>query len=137
MSKKSAKSVVEQTGEVIIKDGLIEVSITKVPGVTERKIEKIKIRPFITDTANVSVSLGATIPTVNYANAKFNIFASVPCYIEEMVDVMRDLKVFVEKQAEHVASEIHAEVSGNGKEEQADFNDGEAKTDEIDIEEFL
>ena len=138
MAKKPVKSVVEQTGEVIVQDGLVEVSITKVPGAPVTKTDRIKIRPFITNPATVSVSFGATIPTVDYANAKFSVFASIPCYIEEMPERLNELQNFVEKKAEEIAAEIHAEIAGEGKDDQADFPEDKPETkDEYNIEDLL
>ena len=138
MAKKAVKSVVEQTGKIEVQEGVVEVTITKVPGAPERKTEKIKIRPFLTSTATVGVSFGATIPTVNYANAKFNVFASMPCYIEEMPERLNELQNFVEKKAEEIAAEIHNEIAGTGKDDQADFPEDKPETkDEYNIEDLL
>jgi hypothetical protein len=73
------------------KQGLIVVTKTLV-GETTEKIEKIKIRPFITDTATVGVQYKSTINTGNYENVALSIFISVPCYLEEVVSVFRQVE---------------------------------------------
>lgn len=77
-------------------EGHIEVTKTIVEkGETasqKRKSEKIKIRPFVTNTATVSVKFGATIPTVEYGSARVDVMLSCPCYKEEMLDVFNQLR---------------------------------------------
>lgn len=78
-----AKKVIQKVTQ---KDALIEVSTTVV-GSKKDKAERIKIRPFVTETATVGVKYGATIPTGDYKSVRVDVFISSPCYKEEMLDV--------------------------------------------------
>lgn len=67
--------------------------------------KKIQIRPFVTDTANVSVKFGVTIPSAKeqYGSYRVDVMISVPCYVEEMLDVFNDTRDLVDRL---VGSEI-------------------------------
>lgn len=78
------------------REAFLEVSRTVLGGQTS-KIEKIKIRPFATATASVSIKYGLTIPTVQYGSARVDVMMSCPCYKEEMLEVYEQLRAMVEK----------------------------------------
>jgi hypothetical protein len=99
---------VAKAKKLIEKEGLIEVSSTVV-GSPKTRAKKIKIRPFVTDTANVSVKYGLTIPTVEYGSARVDVFLSVPCYIEEIGAVYKQVQNIVEKLIEKEADKITGE----------------------------
>lgn len=88
--------------KVIEKEGLLTVSTTisrmgeLVKTVTD-KTDKIKIRPFVTDTATVSVKKGVTKSIANYESARVDVMLSVPCYVEEMLPTYEALNESVEE----------------------------------------
>jgi len=72
---------------------MVEVTST-VLGNAKKRGEKIKIRPFTTDTATVGAKYGITKQTIDGSYVKIDVFISCPCYKEEIVDVfgqVRDL----------------------------------------------
>lgn len=77
-------------------EGFIEVSRT-VLGKKSDTVEKIQVRPFVTDTAYVSVKKGATIPTGDYASARVDVMIGMPCYIEEIGKVFQQVTQAVDK----------------------------------------
>lgn len=97
MAKKVTRPVKKQpVRKVSEKEGLLTVTATvvrdgKVESTRERT-EKIQIRPFVTDTANVSVKLGVTMNMGDYSSARADVMLSVPCYVEEMVSVYRQIR---------------------------------------------
>lgn len=58
------------------------------------KSKKIRIRPFLTSTAKVSVKFGTTIPDNAYGNIRVDVMITCPAYAEEIKEVyyqVRDL----------------------------------------------
>lgn len=70
----------EKVRGVFKEDGEIEVTAT-VNGRLKRSVEKIDIRPFVTDPARVSVTKGFSFP---YGAVKGSVTISLPCYVEEV-----------------------------------------------------
>jgi len=95
--------VMPKTKKIEEKQGYVEVSSTVI-GAKKQSSNKIKVRPFITDTANVSVKYGATIPTGDYASARFDVMISMPCYIEEVPTMYEKLRKMVD---DYVSMEMH------------------------------
>jgi hypothetical protein len=82
-----------KTKSIEEREAFVEVSRT-VLGKTKSQSKRIKIRPFVTSPATVSVKFGATIPTGDYASARVDVMISAPCYVEEVPDMyetVRDL----------------------------------------------
>ena len=131
MAKK--KTTVEKTKKAEEKAGLVEVTVTMPDGTTKRRKKKIEIRPFVTDTATIGVQLGGMIPNpkVDYANVKFGVFASVPCYVEEMGGVYKDLKAMVEKLADETAEEIYKDMMGEEEEAQPEKPQEDSSGDDL------
>lgn len=92
-------------------EALISVSKT-VLGWPKTVQEKIKIRPFVTDTARVGVKLGRLINIGNYENLKIEVFMSCPCYAEEMLDVYNMVKETVAGTLDKEVLEIMAGING-------------------------
>ncbi len=82
---------VEQLQEVQGDEVTVSVSKTYL-GNTKTSQEKINIRPFVTQTARVGVKLGRLKSLGNYENVKFEVFISSPAYVEEIVDVYKQVK---------------------------------------------
>ena len=79
--------------QIVRKTATIAVTST-VLGQQKTRTKELKIRPFATDTAQVSVKYGVTIPTGNYSSARCDIMISCPCYVEEIhsvYDMVREL----------------------------------------------
>ena len=66
-------------------------------GQTTEATEKIRVRPFVTNPAIVTVGASRTVNLGNYESARFEVRLSVPCYVEEMVSTYRDTVELVEK----------------------------------------
>ena len=80
--------------EIKQEEGLVEVTRTVMRKTETTKIERIKVRPFITDTARVECEMGTWFPTGDMAGAKVTVRVSMPCYVEEVPEVFaqcRDL----------------------------------------------
>ena len=89
----------------------VTMTVTRtVLGKQETTAERIKIRPFVTDPATVSVKFGATIPTVEYGSARVDIMMAVPCYVEEMVDVFYELRDLVDGLIDKEAGRLSGEI---------------------------
>lgn len=86
---------------------------------TKEKTQKIEIRPFATDTANVSIKMGATIPLKEaYAGARIDVMFSVPCYVEEMRDVFYQAKEIVDELMQEEVKSIKDDTEEDTEEEQ-------------------
>ena len=68
-----------QPSEIISKDAYFEVRRTVVGKETVEN-DRIRIRPFVTTPANVSVKGGATVNLGNYESARVDVMLSCPCY---------------------------------------------------------
>jgi hypothetical protein len=75
--------------------GTVVVSKT-ILGSTVGNEEKIEIRPFVTDTANITVSYGTTMNVGDHNFLRMEIRVSVPCYKEEIEDVYYQTREYVE-----------------------------------------
>ena len=80
----------KQPDQLMGNEALIQVTST-VLSKKRTVARKIKIRPFVTQTATVGVKFGSTIPTGDYGNVKIDVFISCPCYHEEIADVYKQV----------------------------------------------
>ena len=80
-----------------IREGILEVSKT-VLGVEEVSSERIRVRPFRTNPAVISVKGGATINLGTYDSARVDVMLSLPCYVEEIDDVYIQVKEWVDRR---------------------------------------
>jgi hypothetical protein len=87
------------------KEGFVEVTRTMLGKQTE-KVAKIKVRPFVTDTAYVSVKKGATIPTGDYSSARVDVMIGMPCYVSEVPEMFQQVNALVEKLIDREVSII-------------------------------
>lgn len=83
MSKTKVQKVNEKAME-------IEVSST-VLGETKTKVKKLKVRPFVTQPAEVEVMFGTWFPTGDMAGARAAVTIRCPCYKEEIVPVFHQV----------------------------------------------
>lgn len=98
--------------KIIEKEGLVTVTKTVVDRKTGKnekteKVDKIKIRPFVTDTSTVGIQYKTLINTGDFSNVSVSVFISVPCYLEETVNVFR--------QVEKLGTELMLEQIGKVK----------------------
>lgn len=112
-------------------EGLIEVSRTvvrdSVDSPKEFSQEKIKIRPFVTDPASVSVGLGATVKTGDFEFARVDVRVVLPAYREEIPEVFQQAYRFAADRVEDIVSEITG-VEKGGKETNSENKSEEEKT---------
>lgn len=96
--------------KLLQKEAVVLVSRTVVKdGITVSKkddAQRIKIRPFVTETATVGIKYGATIPTADYANVKVDVFLSCPAYLEEVPEVFKNVCAVAKKWMEEQVDEI-------------------------------
>lgn len=94
-----------------LKNDDVTISVSKtVLGHTKTKQEKIQIRPFVTDTARVGMKIGRLLSLGNYENIRIEIFISSPSYIEEIVDVYKQVKVMATDLLDKEVAEIKAQI---------------------------
>lgn len=80
-------------------EGTIEVTKTVI-GKPATKVDKIKIRPFVTEPSSVEVHMGSWFPTGEMRGAKLDITIRVPCYTEELLPVFKQLVKLVDELTE-------------------------------------
>jgi hypothetical protein len=91
------------------KEGLIAVSRTHLGKTDTVKEERIRVRPYLTETATVAVKFSKKIQVVQYEPIGFEILVSCPCYKEEIKEVYLELKELV---GELMAEQLE-EITGN------------------------
>jgi hypothetical protein len=74
----------------------------------ETESERIYVRPFETNPANISVKAGATVNLGNYESARVDIMLSIPCYVEEIDDIFPKAKEWVDKRLSFEYQELKA-----------------------------
>ena len=87
------------------KQGTLTVTKT-ILGQSKEKVEKLEVNPFVTDTATVSVKMGATISMGNYSSARIDVMIAVPCYCEEIPEMYKKVRNSVEKLIEREVKKI-------------------------------
>lgn len=95
----------EQPTEIISKEAFHEVRKT-ILGKEQVDTGRIRIRPFVTTPANVSVKAGATVNLGNYESARVDVMLSVPCYIEEIDEVYEQTKDWVDRMVKKEYDEL-------------------------------
>lgn len=106
--KKSEDSVVKK---IEAKEGFVTVTST-VLGSSKTQSKKIKIRPFIGPTATVSCKFGATIPAGDWRSIRVDVMLSVPCYVEEIVDVFEQLKSLTDRLVDTEVKRLTEDLEG-------------------------
>lgn len=95
----------DQPTEIISKDAYYDIRKT-ILGKEQVDIGRIRIRPFVTNTANVSVKAGATVNLGNYESARVDVMLSVPCYVEEIDEVYEQTKDWVDRMVKKEYDEL-------------------------------
>lgn len=90
-----------------MQEGIRNVTVT-VFGKETISEDRIPIRPFVTDTAHVSVKAGATISLgpKTFEFARIDVFLSIPCYKEEVDDIFPRIKDWVDDRMRLEVDEI-------------------------------
>lgn len=99
----------EQEVAVETRDSIVEVRKTLF-GKEEVSNERIRIRPFVSNPANISVKAGITINLGNYESGRVDVMLSMPCYPEEIDGVYEDVKGWVDSRVEHEKKEIETAI---------------------------
>lgn len=99
MAKKVNDIKLEQ-GQVLVTRTYLEQTVAK--------REKIKIRPFVTNPAHVSVKFGATIPVADFQFARVDVSVSVPCYVEEIREAFVQVRDLVDSLIEEETERLSA-----------------------------
>ena|SRR5210317_999800 len=95
--------------EITTRDSIAEVRKTMF-GKEEVSNERIRIRPFISQPASISVKAGITINLGNYESARVDVMLTMPCYPEEVDQVYEDTKNWVDSRVDHERRNIEAAV---------------------------
>jgi len=95
--------------EIQTRDAIAEVRKTMF-GKEEVSNERIRIRPFVSNPANISVKAGITINLGNYESGRVDVMLSMPCYPEEIDAVYEDVKGWVDSRVEHEKNEIETAI---------------------------
>lgn len=95
--------------EVQTRDAIAEVRKTMF-GSEEVSNERIRIRPFISTPASISVKAGVTINLGNYESGRVDVMLTMPCYPEEVDDTYEDVKKWVDARVEHERKEIEKAI---------------------------
>jgi hypothetical protein len=90
-------------------EALISVSKTYLGQITTKQ-EKIKVRPFVTDTAKVGIKVGRLLSLGNYENIRIEIFISSPAYVEEIVDVYKQVKNLATDLLDSEVAELTSQI---------------------------
>uniref|UniRef100_A0A6M3M145 Uncharacterized protein n=1 Tax=viral metagenome TaxID=1070528 RepID=A0A6M3M145_9ZZZZ len=96
MAKELRKRVFEKEAE-------LTVSRTVLKQTQPLKTKRMKIRPFVTQPAMVTVKYGVTVGLPNFGSARADIQLTVPCYKEEMLEVYKETREIVDKLIEKEA----------------------------------
>lgn len=88
MPKKDNGVSVPDAESIQGKSGLIEVETT-VAGVKNKTRRKLKVRPFVTATANVGVSFGHSFEQDDGSWSKIQCSINLPCYKEEVEETFK------------------------------------------------
>lgn len=99
------------TKDLESKEATVVVSRTRLNKTENVKDDKIRIRPFITDTAHVGIKFSRKLQIVQYEPIGVEILISVPCYREEIKEVYSELKNIVETLLIEQIEEIQNERS--------------------------
>lgn len=105
-----------EPAELAAGEATVVVSKTVLKQKQPDKVEKIKIRPFVTSTATVSVKMGLTIGLPNFGSARIDVMVSSPCYKEEIVDVYTEVRTMVDDLLDKEAETMEVKRLG-GEEE--------------------
>jgi hypothetical protein len=89
----------EEPLKIEVREAIAEVRKT-VFGQEEVSPERIRIRPFVTSPATISVKAGFTKNLGSYESARVDVFLSMPCYSEEIDDVYEQVKGWVDARVE-------------------------------------
>lgn len=87
----------DKVEDVIVKEAIMEVRKTAY-GKEEVSQERMRIRPFVTTPANVSVKAGFTKNMGNYESMRVDIMATFPCYVEEVDEAYEQVKDWVDSR---------------------------------------
>lgn len=99
----------EASLEIQSREAIMEVRKT-VFGKEEVSSERIRIRPFVSNPASISVKAGVTINLGNYESGRVDVMLTMPCYPEEVDETYEDVKSWVDSRVDHIRKEIEAAI---------------------------
>jgi hypothetical protein len=95
--------------QITTRDSIAEVRKTAF-GKEEVSSERIRIRPFISVPASITVKAGVTINLGNYESGRVDVMLTMPCYPEEIDQIYIDVKDWVDSRVDHERKTIEAAV---------------------------
>lgn len=99
----------EDRPDINTREAIAEVRQT-VFGKEEVTQERIRIRPFITQPASITVKAGVTINLGNYESGRVDVMLTMPCYLEEIDRIYEDVKDWVDSRVDHTRRAIEASI---------------------------
>lgn len=99
------------TQEIKVHDAILEVRKT-VFGQEEVSQERVRIRPFVSAHASISVKAGFTKNLGNYESMRVDVMATMPCYPEEVDDAYDQVKDWVDARIGDLWEKAEAEKKG-------------------------
>lgn len=96
--------------EIEIRDAIMEVRKT-VFGKEEVSQERMRIRPFVTTPASISVKAGFTKNMGNYESMRVDVMATFPCYSEEVDEAYEQVKDWVDARINSLWEEAEGKKS--------------------------
>jgi aspartate/tyrosine/aromatic aminotransferase len=95
----------EASPEITIRDAIAEVRTT-IFGKEEVSQDRIRIRPFVSNAASISVKAGFTKNLGNYESARVDVMLTMPCYPEEVDRIYEEVKDWVDARIDYLWKEI-------------------------------
>ena len=99
------KKTVEAGDELLVRDAIWEVS-RSVLGQESVDQGRIRIRPFLSAPANISIKAGFTMNLGNYESGRADVMLSMPCYPEEIDGVYPQVKEWVDAKVSEEDKEM-------------------------------
>ena len=101
--KTKVKKVQQKEGSIVVTTTILQ---NKEVMSKKEDRKKIKIRPFVTSTANMGVGLGLTIPQGDWSSARIDVRVNMPCYVEEAVDALNQCYALADKFLSEKTKEV-------------------------------
>jgi len=87
------KKKIKEMGKVTVTRTMLKAGVEEK---THDKEEEIEITPFVTEPAKIAVSKGLTLNLGNYRSARIDVSVAIPCYVEEVGEVIEQVNNLVE-----------------------------------------
>lgn len=96
--------------DIEVRDAIMEVRKTLF-GKEEVSQERMRIRPFVTTPASISIKAGFTKNMGNYESMRVDIMATMPCYVEEIDEAYKQVQDWVDARVNALWDEAEGKKS--------------------------